>query len=357
MEINPEEGAIKYSKLIEQNAEDKEPSLILSQKTIDKLKPEKLVLEGIENNNYPSNTKIEEFEVNLNLKFKGKQRKFGFKTLLGLSLAFLSIVAGLIAGLLFMHMKVQNLEMDLESRDQFAEDFFHVQNMSQSQISNFIKQNRYQINEYDIAVKHLKNAIDDKGLLSDAIKSRDIPLVKFFLEFGADVNARDQNGDSPIYHAVCLGYNKIAELLIQKGANVNEGHHYHMNQSLLLSATVKSDLKMAEILLQNGADPNAADVLGQTPLLVGAQHAGTSPKVVELLLQHGANVDARNKYGNTPLHYAAQHGRIEVAKLLLEYGAKKNLKNQYGKTPSEEPRYRNTSEDDYEQVIALLENN
>ena len=76
-----------------------------------------------------------------------------------------------------------------------------------------------------------------------------------------------------------------------------------------------------------------------------------------MLLQHGANVDARNKYQNTPLHYAAQHGRIAVAKLLLKYGAKKNLKNRYGKTPSEEPRYRNTSEDDYEQVIALLENN
>ena len=203
----------------------------------------------------------------------------------------------------------------------------------------------------------LRNAIDDKGLLHDAIKSRDIPSVKFFLEFGANVNARDQNGDSPIYHAVCLGYNKIAELLIQKGANVNEGHHYHMNQSLLLSATVKSDLKMAEILLQNGADPNAADVLGQTPLLVGAQHAGTSPKVVELLLQHGANVDARNKYGNTPLHYAAQHGRIKVAELLLKYGAKKDLKNQKGRTPSEMQRYlRDTSEDDYQHVIALLEN-
>ena len=94
MEINPEEGAIKYSKLIEQNAEDKEPSLILSQKTIDKLKPEKLVLEGIENNNYPSNAKIEEFGVNLNLNFKGKLRMIGFKTLVGLSFIFLSIVAG-----------------------------------------------------------------------------------------------------------------------------------------------------------------------------------------------------------------------------------------------------------------------
>ena len=73
MEVNAEEAVVKYSKLVEQNAmEEKEASLILSQKTIDKLKPEKLVLEGIENNSYPSNAKIQEFGVDLN--FKGQQR-------------------------------------------------------------------------------------------------------------------------------------------------------------------------------------------------------------------------------------------------------------------------------------------
>ena len=34
---------------------------------------EKLDLEGIENNNYPSNAKMEAFGVDLNLKIKGKQ--------------------------------------------------------------------------------------------------------------------------------------------------------------------------------------------------------------------------------------------------------------------------------------------
>ena len=66
MEVNAQPDVIKYSKLLEQDAKDK-------------INTEKLVLEGIANNNYPSNVKIEDFEVDLNLKFKGKQRKLGFK--------------------------------------------------------------------------------------------------------------------------------------------------------------------------------------------------------------------------------------------------------------------------------------
>ena len=72
MEVNNENCVVKFSKLIEENgSKDHEPSLILPQKTIDKLKTENMVLEGIENKNYPSNAKIEEFGVDLNLNFKG----------------------------------------------------------------------------------------------------------------------------------------------------------------------------------------------------------------------------------------------------------------------------------------------
>ena len=84
MEVNAGEGVVKYSKLAEQKAkQDNEPSLIVSQKTIDKLKPEKLVLDGIENNDYPANTIMENSEVHHNGKIKGNQQKLGYKTLVG----------------------------------------------------------------------------------------------------------------------------------------------------------------------------------------------------------------------------------------------------------------------------------
>ena len=116
MEINAEEGVVKYSKLIEQKAkQDNEPSLIVSQKTINKLKPEELVLDGIENNDYPANTKMENSGVHHNSKIKGNQQKVGYKPLVGLGLVFLMIVTGLIAGLFTISKENQSLKLQFKT--------------------------------------------------------------------------------------------------------------------------------------------------------------------------------------------------------------------------------------------------
>ena len=80
---------------------------------------------------------------------------------------------------------------------------------------------------------------------------------------------------------------EIAELLIAKGANVNDALH-----------KVKS-VKGAKFLIANGADVNHITELGWTPL----HHAVVFYRkdIVELLLSHQADVNARNKAGNTPL--------------------------------------------------------
>jgi ankyrin repeat protein len=48
-----------------------------------------------------------------------------------------------------------------------------------------------------------------------------LPAVKFLVEeCGADVNARDGNGYSPLHHAASRGDNELIEYLVQKGADV-----------------------------------------------------------------------------------------------------------------------------------------
>ena len=49
----------------------------------------------------------------------------------------------------------------------------------------------------------------------------DIWFVKRHLDKGSDVNAKDEDGMTPLHYAVEGGYNEIAELLFDKGANVN----------------------------------------------------------------------------------------------------------------------------------------
>ena len=301
MEVNAEEGVVKYSKLIEQKAmQDNEPSLIVSQKTINKLKPEELVLDGIENNDYPANTKMENSGVHHNSKIKGNQQKVGYKPLVGLGLVFLMIVTGLIAGLFTiskenqrLKLQIQNLTQNVESSVQVNEDVLLIQNMSQSQIENFIMQNKNQLVKDEVTVKHLKNAIDDKGLLHDAIARRDAERVKLFLGLGANVNSKDVEGDTPLHQAV-----------------------------------ERNDLKVAEILLQNGANINARDKVGRTPLHDAASHG--YPEIAKFLLQYGAKVNVIDNHENTPLHLAATIGNSKTVEVLLNHGARKYWKDNQG---------------------------
>ncbi|MGB3639516.1 MAG: ankyrin repeat domain-containing protein [Rivularia sp. (in: cyanobacteria)] len=81
---------------------------------------------------------------------------------------------------------------------------------------------------------------------------------------------------------------ETAELLIAKGANVNDALHY-----------VQS-VKDAKFLIAKGADVNHKNELGWTPL----HHAAIFYRkdIVELFLSHQANVNTRNKAGYTPLN-------------------------------------------------------
>ena len=121
MEAISEKSFVKYSELIQGNAE-KEDEIFLtsSQKSMDKLNVEKLDLAGIENNT--------------NVKIKRSQKNFGLKTLVGLSLVFLMIVTGLIAGLLILNLKIQNLEQKLESNEQFTDGLTNAQNMTKAEM-------------------------------------------------------------------------------------------------------------------------------------------------------------------------------------------------------------------------------
>lgn len=91
--------------------------------------------------------------------------------------------------------------------------------------------------------------------------------------------------------------------------------------------------KVAELLLERGADVNAADTLFNTPLHLAA--LVDNQEVVKLLIERGADVNARNNRGWTPLHIAAYWNRKDIAKLLLENGANPTVGDSSGKTPKD----------------------
>ena len=102
----------------------------------------------------------------------------------------------------------------------------------------------------------------------------DVQQVVELIKSGADLNAFDAGGRTPLHNAVFGGNAHITTILLK------------VHSTLLLTSSPCS-------LLQNGADPEVVTEDGRTALLCTA-HSG-SEKVAEALLDAGANVEAVDK--------------------------------------------------------------
>jgi ankyrin repeat protein/beta-lactamase regulating signal transducer with metallopeptidase domain len=173
--------------------------------------------------------------------------------------------------------------------------------------------------------------------LDEAVKAGDIEQVRSLLSRGADANARDEEGRTPLHWAARYGRREVAQVLIAGGANVDETDA--ARQTPLHLAGNFGTKFVPELLLAKGADINARDIAGNTPLHIVTGCADVSPDLLELLIAKGADVKARNAAGQTPLHRVAMirrqnNYRLELtAEVLLAHGAEIDARDKSGNTP------------------------
>ena len=121
-----------------------------------------------------------------------------------------------------------------------------------------------------------------------------------------------QNTACPLYFASYKGLNVTAQMLVEKGADVNaQGGDYG---NALQAASVGGHQAVVQMLLEKGADVNAQGGLYGNALQ--AASAEGHQAVVQMLLEKGADVNAQSgDYGNA-LHAASVEGHQAVVQML-----------------------------------------
>ncbi|MEK7607143.1 MAG: ankyrin repeat domain-containing protein [Patescibacteria group bacterium] len=185
----------------------------------------------------------------------------------------------------------------------------------------------------------------NKTALHYAVTLDTLEVAESLIAKGADVNARDSDGITPLIVACSNGKLKAADLLISKGSEVNyQTPITHPNSpqegwvSIHLAAR-KGHADIVKLLISKGAKIDVRKADGWCPLHVAVAFCRFD--TVKLLLSNGSSANTKNKYGFTVLMAAAyMRGSIEeemkgyanIAKLLLENGANISDKDENGKT-------------------------
>lgn len=114
----------------------------------------------------------------------------------------------------------------------------------------------------------------------------DKALAEAAIAHGATIDPAPAPGvESPLLSAIGEAHADVAEMLVNKGADVNAQTARLRRNSLHALAAHMPDRRLAELLIQRGVDVNATDADGRTPLAVAVK-AGSN-QVAEVLRQHG----------------------------------------------------------------------
>ena len=142
-------------------------------------------------------------------------------------------------------------------------------------------------------------------------------LEKLFQEEGYAPDIRGEFDAIPLM-GTANGDKKLTKVLLKHGANANAQDHFGVTP--LMYAMLSEGTAIPKMLIQAGADVNMADKDGRTALMFAAFDGKT--KVVKLLIKVGADVNAKDKLGKTVLDYAIDADQKGALLLLKAAGAK-----------------------------------
>ena len=167
-------------------------------------------------------------------------------------------------------------------------------------------------------------ARDDQGRtpLLIATHGNNVDAARELIEAGADVNAKDAMQDSAYLYAGARGLDEILAMTLAHGADLRSTNRY--GGTALIPAAERGHVATVRTLLRAGVAVGHVNRLHWTALLEaillgdgGARHV----QIVQLLLEAGADPELADGDGVTPLAHARKRGYTEIETQLRQHGA------------------------------------
>lgn len=172
---------------------------------------------------------------------------------------------------------------------------------------------------------------NDNGMdaLWYALNNKDLKVVKWLAEDGANLNSLNHEGDSPMAFALNKEdmpsfYYLLSQKTTKPDIRAKDG------RTTLMFAAQKNNAAALEALIKAGADVDAVDKKNTNALMRAA--ASDAKQAVAVLLKHHAKTDIKDKNGSTVLVYSVKSKDPEIAGMLIDAGADVNAQLNDGST-------------------------
>lgn len=136
------------------------------------------------------------------------------------------------------------------------------------------------LNEPGSTIVNTRDVTSGETALHIVTARRDLTWMSYLIGKGANVNARDAKGVTPLVLATNLGFVEGAQLLVESKATLDASND--AGETPLISAVHRRDIQLMRVLLKAGADPDRADNSGRSARDYARLDGRNSPLLAEI---------------------------------------------------------------------------